>query len=121
MRTLSSAHLRTYDAHERLRLQTRATDQSSVNIRLSHQSVNILRRYATAVKYPDCRGDGIPKPIAKGLTNGPMDGLGLLRGGRATRTDRPYRLVRKHHLGRIGLWKMTAALPAPSQHNIQRA
>src|SRR5882762_9813205 len=101
MRTLASGHLRTYDTHERLRLQTRATDQSSVNIRLSHQGVNILRRYATAVKYPDCRGDGITKAIAKGLTNGPMDGLGLLRGGRATSTDGPYRLVRDDHVGRI--------------------
>src|SRR5258708_28135223 len=99
MRTLSSAHLRTYDAHERLRLQTRATDQSSVNIRLSHQGVNILRRYATAVKYPDCRGDGITKAIAKGLTNGPMDGRGLLGCGRATGTDGPYRLALDEHLG----------------------
>src|SRR5258705_11714678 len=101
MRTLASGHLRTYDAHERLRLQTRATDQSSVNIRLSHQGVNILRRYTTAVKYPYSRGDGIAKPIAKGLTNGPMDGLGLLRGGCATRTDRPYRFVRDDHVGRM--------------------
>src|SRR5713101_7731510 len=85
-----------HDTDKCVSLEARSADQSTIDIGLGHQAINVISLNATAVQDADSIGCGLVRHRCQRRTDSSMHFLGLIGSSRAPGTDRPHRFIGDH-------------------------
>src|SRR5260221_7813462 len=90
--------LEIHNRSKRKRVQTRSTHQSPIDLRLRHQSLDIVRLDAATIKDAQVVRGLLPKLGAGEFPDDAMSLGGDLRRGRLAGPDSPHRLIGNQNL-----------------------